>query len=96
MIPNFPNFKKLEYNDRSAVERFTKDFPPYSDFNFSSMWAWDFNETFKLSILNDNLVLLLKECISDKHYFTIIGKNKISQAIAELVQFSDEKEAHVV
>ncbi len=90
MIPQFPNFKKLERTDREEVESFTKNFPPYSDFNFSTIWAWDVDETIKLSILHDNLILLLNDYTSDKHYLTFIGKNKINETASELLEFSME------
>ncbi len=54
MIPEFPNFKKLELSDREEVESVTNKFPPYSDFNFTSMWCWDINEDMRLSKLNGN------------------------------------------
>jgi len=41
MIPEFPQFKNLELTDKIDVEKFTSKFPPYSDFNFVSMWSWD-------------------------------------------------------
>ena len=41
MLPEFPQFKKLELSDKEEVEKFTSKFPPYSDFNFVSMWSWD-------------------------------------------------------
>lgn len=42
MIPKFPEFKKLELSNKEEIENFTSKFPPYSDFNFVSMWCWDF------------------------------------------------------
>ena len=90
----FPNFKKLELTDRKDVENITKDFPPYSDFNFVSMWAWNVNETMKLSILNNNLVILFNDYLSDKHYLSFIGKNKINETASELIAFSKETEGH--
>lgn len=76
MIPNFPEFKKLEWNDRSEVESFTKKFAPYSNFNFISTWAWDIKESIKLSRLNDNLVFLFYDFLNGKHYYSFIGTNK--------------------
>ena len=39
MIPEFPEFKKLELSNKEEIEKITQKFPPYSDFNFVSMWC---------------------------------------------------------
>lgn len=59
MIPEFPEFKKLELSDEEKIEKITKKFPPYSDFNFVSMWSWNIYNTVTISQLKKNLVVLL-------------------------------------
>src|SRR3989338_2938897 len=56
MIPQFPQFKRVEITDREAVEAHTHKYEPYSDFNFTSLWAWDTNGERMISELNGNLV----------------------------------------
>lgn len=34
MLPEFPKMKSIELSDREDVEKITKKYPPYSDFNF--------------------------------------------------------------
>ena len=58
MITQFPDFKPLELFDKKYIETFTVQFPPYSDFNFTSIWAWNTNDKFQISNLNGNLVVL--------------------------------------
>ena len=43
-IPDFPTFRPLAVSDRSLVESATSPFPPYSDFGFTSLWAWNTDE----------------------------------------------------
>ncbi len=62
MLPKFPNFKKIELSDRKDVENITSRFPPYSDFNFSSLWAWDLEGEMGLSILSSQEPFLRKLC----------------------------------
>lgn len=57
MISEFPQFKKLELADKKDIEKFTSKFPPYSDFNFVSMWSWDIRGEMRVSQLNGNLVV---------------------------------------
>ena len=55
MIPQFPKFKHVEVTDREAVETHTHRFDPYSDFNFTSLWAWDTSNERMISELSDSL-----------------------------------------
>ncbi|PIZ86730.1 hypothetical protein COX93_03350 [Candidatus Nomurabacteria bacterium CG_4_10_14_0_2_um_filter_30_12] len=91
MIPVFPSFKKIELNDKEDVEKFTSKFPPYSDFNFVSMWSWDSHDNMVISQLNNNLVVLFNDYISEKHFLSFIGENKISDTALELISFSKSK-----
>ncbi len=79
MIPVFPNFKKLELSDKKEVEKFTSEFPPYSDFNFISMWIWDIADNMMISQLNKNLVVVFNDYLSGKPFISFLGKNKISE-----------------
>ncbi|MGI8475489.1 MAG: hypothetical protein ACR2OO_03850 [Thermomicrobiales bacterium] len=38
-IPSFPSFRPLEISDQFEIEQWVKQFPPYSDFNFVSLWC---------------------------------------------------------
>ncbi len=91
MIPVFPNFKKLELTDKKDVEKFTSNFPPYSDFNFVSMWSWNIHKSMMISQLNKNLVVLFTDYTSNKHFLSFIGENNIQETFTELVSFSKKK-----
>ncbi len=85
MIPEFPEFKKLEFSDKAEVEQFTKDFPPYSDFNFVSMWSWDVRGDMRLSNLNGNLVVKFSHYLTEDTFLSFIGKNKITETAKMLI-----------
>ena len=88
MIPEFPKFKPIELSDKEDVEKFTHKFPPYSDFNFVSMWSWDVYNKMKLSQLNNNLIVLFNDYVSEKYFLSFIGENKIFETVSELIAFS--------
>lgn len=90
MIPEFPQFKKLELTDKNDIEGFTSKFPPYSDFNFASMWSWDIKEEMRFSSLNGNLVVRFTDYLSGKNFLSFIGENKISETASELILFSQK------
>ena len=51
MIPNFPNFKIIELSDRESILAITKEFDPYSDFDFGNIIFWDYTEKMLISKL---------------------------------------------
>lgn len=90
MIPEFPEFKKLELSDREEVQKFTSNFPPYSDFNFSNMWAWDLDEEMGLSMLNGNLVVKFSDYVNGEPFFSFLGDNMVNETAKELLNFSEK------
>ncbi len=90
MIPEFPQFKKLEITDNKEIEKFTSKFPPYSDFNFVSMWSWDVNGDMRISVLNGNLIVKFTDYLTKEPFLSFIGKNKICETASELIAFSKE------
>jgi len=91
MIPEFPEFKKLELSDKKDVEGFTSKFPPYSDFNFFNMWCWDVHHKMKVSQLNKNLVVLFSDYICGDNFLSFLGNNKVMETTSKLISFSETK-----
>jgi len=90
MIPQFPEFKKLELADKECFDKYTRALPPYSNHNFNSIFAWDFNDTVKCSVLNDNLVIELNCLITDTCHYTFAGNNKLNETALELIRYAKE------
>ncbi len=91
MIPEFPEFKKLEVSDKETVSKFISKFPPYSDFNFVSMWSWDTKGEMKISQLNGNLVVRFTDYISGDPFYSFLGNNKTNETTEELLSLSKKE-----
>ena len=91
MIPIFPQFKNLELLDKREVEKITSQFPPYSDFNFISLWSWNIKDEMRLSILNGNLVVRFTDYLSSKPFYSFLGNNKINETVEELLEFAKKE-----
>lgn len=90
MIPKFPDFKFLQWDDREAVETFTNGFLPYSDFNFISLCSWNTREKMMLSELYGNLVVLFYDYILETPFLSFIGRNNISETAQALLEHSKQ------
>lgn len=88
MIPTFPEFKKVEVSDRTVVESHTRRYPPYSDFNFTSLWAWDTNNKRMISELNGNLVVRFTDYKTNEPFLSFLGSNKPNETASTLLDYA--------
>lgn len=88
MIPEFPQFKNVELTDRVEVEKLTSGHPPYSDFSFASIWAWDIKGEMGLSVLYGNLVIRFTDYLTGKPFYSFLGKNKVNETVGKLLDLS--------
>ena len=95
-IPVFPKFKKLELNDQEAVESFIKNHPPYSDYNFVSLWSYNTQEKIEVSNLNANLVIKFQDYLSDEFFLSFIGHKKLTQTIDSLLESAKKQKVLAV
>lgn len=81
MIPKFPKFKHIELIDKEEIEKITQKFPPYSDFNFISMWSWDIKVEMIISKLNNNLVVRFTDYLTGYPFFSFLGDNMVNSGM---------------
>lgn len=87
MISLFPEFTKLQLQHKEAVEAITKTFEPYSDFNFTSMFCWDVDDSTTVSLLNGNLVVRMPDYLTGEPTFSILGNHKMDESLKELFEW---------
>lgn len=96
MIPIFPNFKKIGIEDRTSIELHTHRYQPYSDFNFTSLWAWDTNGERMVSKLNGNLVVRFTDYKTCEPSFSFLGTNEPERTARELIHFAEASDVSPV
>lgn len=89
MIRNFPAFSKLEIDHKDEITRFTSGFPPYSDFNFTSLLSWDDGST-EISLINGNLAIKLADYITGESAYSLLGDNQIEESAKLLLTLTDK------
>lgn len=87
MIPIFPTFKKLNILDKQEIEKYTTKFPPYSDYNFTSLWSYNTKNKINISLLNHNLIVEFQDYTTDSQFYSIIGNNKIIESINKIFEY---------
>lgn len=87
MLPQFPKFDKLELKHRQEIEKITTLFPPYSDYNFTSIWSYNVEGEMEVSTLNGNLVLSFQDYITSEPFHSFLGKYKVKDTINTLLDY---------
>lgn len=91
MIRIFSKLKKLELDDRHVLSQFTKQFPPYNDFEFLSLWLYNIENKNSFYSLNNNLVIKIQDFITGKFFYSFLGTNKVKATITTLLAKSKEE-----
>lgn len=86
--PRFPGFKPLALEDQSAVESFVENFPPYSDFDFASLWAWNVSGDCAWSMRGGNLIVVLRDYLAGSPCLTVLGRDDLPDTAEELLDYS--------
>lgn len=85
MIVEYPRFEKLRIDHINDISSIIKTFPPYSDFNFVSLFSYDIDGFCEISLLNNNLVVKYGDYITGEPFFTFIGNNRIVDTVNTLI-----------
>ncbi len=88
MIPAFPTFKPLEATDQQEVESYVAGFAPYSNFNFVSLLTYDVASSVRLSFLNGNLVVQMRDYLTQDRFYTFIGKSQVGKTALALLELA--------
>jgi len=88
MIPTFPISKRLELSDRPEVGALLRLHPPYSDFNFASLWCYDTRGLCRLSILHGNLVVQISDYITGEPALSFLGVERVADTATALLDYA--------
>lgn len=90
MIALYPRFSRLGLSHKEEIQTITSKFEPYSDFNFTSLFCWNTDESTEVSILNENLVIKLPDYVTRKPVYSILGDHKIDDSLEQLLSLTNE------
>ncbi len=88
-LPLFPEFTPLRLHHRHLITRFTKDFPPFADYTFASLYSWNVRRIVALSNLHGNLVVRFSDDQTNKTFLSFLGTYKPERTIAMLLQYAE-------
>lgn len=83
--PEYPNFKKITIEDVEIFKKLTNLQEPYSDYNLLSLLSWNISGSNSFSVLNNNLVLKMKQYLGEDFMYLLYGTNHIDETISGLI-----------
>lgn len=86
LIPTFPKFSPLTIDTKKDVEHLTKQFEPYSDFNFTSLLCWNTDGSTSVSHLNNNLIVKFPDYVTNEPVYTFIGSDVVTQSLTTILK----------
>jgi hypothetical protein len=82
-----PTFVEIEDLHKDVVNSITRDFPPYCDFQFSNLLSWSSTKyPTKISFLNGNLIVEMKEYDSDRVVTMFMGKHDVANSVHDILK----------
>lgn len=89
-IPTFPNQRNIAITDKKIVEKYVNSFPPYSDYNFMSLFTWNIKNCIFISQLNGNLIIKFDDYISRQTYYSFLGNNHTIETATQLLDVAQK------
>lgn len=96
MISTFPRFVRIAQSHKAFVDKITRKYDTYSDFNFVSLYGWNTDGKTELSMLNNNLVIKLKNYTKDGAIYSILGTEKLPETVQALMDHSGSVELTLI
>lgn len=81
-------FKALELQDKEILENFVKDYLPFSDFSFISLFTYNTKGTVEYCFYNNNLIIKFEDYMTNEGFYSLIGKHKLHETIEDLLKFA--------
>lgn len=87
-IPIFPIFKPISLEDKEILDEYASQFPPYSDFNFVSLWCFNTKGKIAISNLHGNLAVQFEDYLTSKLFYSFLGSNEVEKTAHTLLSSS--------
>jgi hypothetical protein len=91
-LPIFPDFIPFSTLDRDTYESYISEYEPYSDYGYTSLYAWSRDKEHYISSLHGNLVLALQDYKSEQKVISFLGTNNVDTTASALLDFVSKRD----
>ncbi len=86
-IPRFPEFVDFHSISPSDYMKLVRQYDPYSDFNYISIYCWSDPHDSQVSQLNNNIVLRIPDYFSGTALYSFLGTDKVTETTKILLDY---------
>ncbi|MEK7059726.1 MAG: phosphatidylglycerol lysyltransferase domain-containing protein [Patescibacteria group bacterium] len=90
-IAQFPQFEKLSTQHESLLRSLVSNYPSYSEFVFTSLFAWDTDDAVQVSCFDGGFAVLSQDHETKKKFYALIGSDNIDFLVRQLIELSNKK-----
>lgn len=87
-LPRFPEFSELRLEYYKIFKEFTNKFPPYSDYNFVSLWSYNVENDALVSEINGNIAIRFRDYVTNEPFYSFFGVNNVYETAQNLIELS--------
>jgi hypothetical protein len=82
--------RELRLADKAAIDAIVRAHPPYSDFTFINLWAWDAGDT-AVALHGGNLVVRFADYLSGEPFYMFLGSAHPNETASVLLRLSERE-----
>lgn len=82
------SFHKLTIGDKTLVDDFTSKFPPYSDFNFTSLFSYNIENDCEIHIDKHYMIIKMRDYLSNDYLYSYLTKYNSLKIPLELLSIT--------
>lgn len=90
MNKKYPSFSDISIEHHNRITKHNEVFKPYSDFNFTSLFCWNIDNSAQIAELNGNLLIKLPDYLTGEPVISVLGINDIEDTIDAILKFTDK------
>ncbi len=91
-IPEFPEFRPVELEDRAGLEALFKAMQPeVSELNFTNLFMFKHVHEYRLSSLDGNVLIRAKSYADEPYFMPPIGKSRITETVVAMMDYMRKK-----
>ncbi|HSX29701.1 MAG TPA: phosphatidylglycerol lysyltransferase domain-containing protein [Candidatus Saccharimonadales bacterium] len=77
-ITEYPEFSGVDLNVAAKIETYTRQYPPYSDFNAVNTLCWNNDESARVTNLHGNLAMRLPDYLDGAPFYSFLGDKEVA------------------
>lgn len=95
-LPHFPEFVQISTVSEEELRGSLETIPPYYDYLFSSLWSWNIDNSYRVSVLDKNLVFIMRDPKTKAFFYNLIGTNNINSNIEKIFSYLESNKLEPV